>query len=228
MVNLETQITLGIVIMAHPSRRARAELLAEWVHADVIIWDHRQQGEWDTGRRAWRAGVELGTSHILVLQDDAEPISNLRATVIDALGTFPNNPISLYLGQKKPSKWAEIIQNVTAAADAYQANWIAATHLLHGVAIVLRSEWISPMLQWAEMSSQPYDQRIGAYFRRERNLTTFYTWPSLVDHADIPSLVKHADDKRLSADGRIAYRVGVPESFSRIIVMARTPETAEI
>lgn len=223
-----TDPTLAIIVMAHPRRRARAELLAQYVKADVIVWDHEQRGEWSTGARAWLAASEFDTTHALVIQDDAEPVANLRKLLIQALTEVPDTPISLYLGQKKPSRWAPNVAEAVEEADVVGANWIAASHLLHGVAIVLRHEWITPMLQWAELSNQPYDQRIGRYLRLMRNRRVLYTWPSMVDHDDtVPTLVRHADDKRLSPGGRIAYRVGVPASFSPVIVQIETPPGAE-
>lgn len=220
--------TLAIVVMAHPRRRARAQLLAEYVKAEAIIWDHEQRGEWDTGSRAWSAATEYDTSHSLVIQDDAEPLADLRQLVIQALGTMPESPISLYLGQKKPSRWAGNVQDAVEEAEVVGANWLASSHLLHGVAIVLPSPWIRPMLDWAPLSNQPYDQRIGRYLRLMRNREVFYTWPSLVDHDDaIPTLVRHVDDKRLSPEGRVAYRVGIPASFEPSIVHIETPPGAE-
>lgn len=218
--------SLAIVIMAHPRRRAQAEMLAEYLDA-LIVWDDGG-GEWSTGAHAWKTGAHLGATHTLVLQDDAVPVQDLRRHVLAAIDAMPDSPISLYLGQKKPSRWASNMLMAVQAAEQLGASWISASHLLHGVGIVLPTRWVTPMLQWAEMSSAPYDQRIGAYLRQVQNRATFYTWPSLVDHDDtVPSLVRHADDARLSTDGRIAYRVGSRAVLSPLVVMVDTPLGAE-
>lgn len=218
--------SLAIVIMAHPARRARAELLAEEVKADTIIWDDDRKGEWDTGARAWRTGSLLSASHVLVLQDDAIPVANLRGEIHARIHQHPTMPISLYLGKKKPSRWARAVNDAVCDARSHEAGWILATHLLHGVGIVLPVGMIPSTLRWAHADSRPYDQRIGAYLRTIGK-PTLYTWPSLVDHDDsFPTLVEHGDDKRLSTSGRVAYRVG-PGNGSPVTIVVNTPWGAE-
>lgn len=220
--------TLAVAIMAHPRRRERAGRLARKVDADLVVFDEHDLGEWSTGAYAWHFGAQVGASHVLVLQDDAEPVDDLRRHVLGALGHVANSPVSLYLGQKKPSRWAPSVAEAVETADTHGATWITARNLLHGVALVLPTPWVTPMLQWCQMHDTPYDQRIGAYLRACRGKDTAYTWPSLVDHADdIPSLVRHADDARLDTGGRVAYRVGVPEAWNNIAVAVVTPPGAE-
>jgi hypothetical protein len=225
---VQAQVSIKIVIMAHPKRRARAESLREAVGGGVIVFDHGA-GEWATGEAAWREGALWDASHVLVLQDDAEPAEGFVPALHRAVTSVPDSPISLYLGRVKPTRWAQNVSMAVGEAVATDAHWIRASHLLHGVGIVLPRKWITPMLDYCEMfPNVAYDQRIGQYLRRMRNKSTFYTWPSLVDHADVPSLVRHNDDHRIGTDGRVAYRVGASISYAPIVVECQTPEGAEL
>lgn len=220
--------TLTIVIMSHPLRQGRAELLAEHVDADSIVVDLDHEGEWFNGSFAWKIGAKAGTSHVLVLQDDAIPVDDLRAHVLARIEAESHAPISLYLGRVKPTRWAPAVADAVREADEYGASWISATHLLHGVGLVLPTPWITPMLDVVEASFLPYDQRIGRYLRQNRAANILYTWPSLVDHDDeAPSLVRHADDHRTPTTGRVAYRVGIVPEVLATVVHIDTPNGAE-
>lgn len=219
---------LSIVIMAHPSRRARAELLASYVDADVIVYDD-QAGEWANGAASWRYGAYLDANYTLVLQDDAEPIENVRAVLTAQLDAIPGQrALSVYLGRYKPARWQHNVSEAVDAAIEHGAQFIEASHLLHGVGLVLPTCWISPMLDWCDRPSrlEPYDQRIGAWLRRTNHGPILYTWPSLVEHGDGPSLVAHVDDEQRGTDGRVAYLVGVPRSTGLVSTVV-TPAGAE-
>jgi hypothetical protein len=222
-------MTLGIVIMSHPSRRARAELLAEHVEADGIMVDLESVGEWWAAEASWSYGLTLGATHVLVLQDDAIPVDDLRRHVLARIEAQPRSPISLYLGRVKPTRWAADVADAVEEAEMVGASWLSSSHLLHGVGVVLPSAWIRPMLDACEAGILPYDQRIGRYLRRERNAPVFYTWPSLVDHDDeAPSLVTHVDDHRTPTTGRVAYRVGTVDKVTASVVAIETPNGAEV
>jgi hypothetical protein len=224
--------SLVVVVMAHPSRRAAAELLAEAVQADDIVWDVGA-GEWDTAERAWRAGrvlaVQVGASHVLVIQDDAIPVDHLREHVLEALDAAPSRDaaVSLYLGKVKPSRWVTNVEFAVRLAEREGCAWLRSTHLLHGVAVVLPAHVIDLMLKWCSRPSMPYDERIGAWIRQVWQKPTYYTVPSLVDHDDeLATLVVHADDVRLSPKGRVAWRYGVAPDWATMALDIATPEGA--
>lgn len=220
--------SLAVVIMSHPSRQGRAELLAEHVEADAIMVDYETVGEWWTAEAAWTYGLTLDTTHVLVLQDDAIPVDDLRRHVLARIEAEPHSPISLYLGRSKPTRWAANVCDAVEEAEAHEVSWLASSHLLHGVGVVLPSPWVRPMLDACEADILPYDQRIGRYLRRERNAPVLYTWPSLVDHDDeAPSLVVHVDDHITPTSGRVAYRVGTVEQVTATVVQIETPRGAE-
>lgn len=225
-------VSLVVIVMAHPSRRARAELLAEAVDADAIVYDTHED-EWDTAERAWLAGQVAATflkrSHVLVLQDDAIPVAHLREYVLEALDEAPTREaaVSLYLGKIKPARWVTNVEFAVRLAEREGCAWLKATHLLHGVAVVLPARVIEPMLTWCSRPNLPYDERIGAWIRQVWQKPTLYTVPSLVDHDDtVASLVEHADDVRRSPAGRVAWRFGVPSTWATMALDIATPEGA--
>jgi hypothetical protein len=76
--------------------------------------------------------------------------------------------------------------------------WLTHTTLLWGVGILIPTETIPTIL--TTPSALPYDRRIGSHFDQ-----VLYTWPSLVDHADIPSLLHNRGVERR------AHRTGIPQ-----------------
>jgi len=70
--------------------------------------------------------------------------------------------------------------------------------LYWGPAVIAPVYTIEEMLDWAEdysMRNRPprsnYDYAIGAFYHYEMRWRCWYTAPSLVDHAGLPSLVGH-------------------------------------
>jgi hypothetical protein len=201
-------VRLSVAVMAHPARTQQAWWLARELDAP-IIWD-RGAGEWDTGARAWAAFTDTATHH-LVIQDDAIPMPRLIEHAASAIAARPSSPISFYLGRSRPPGMQRRIMRATLGADESKAAWLHVNDMLHGVAIALPVVDIAPMLEWAQTSHRPYDDRIGTWYRRQ-GADVEYTWPSLVDHADLPTLVDHADGDDRPV-GRVAWRVGKPKSW---------------
>jgi len=209
-----TRHSVVTIIAAHPSRREHAEALDEQVNAAGIVWD-TGEGEWDTMARAWAAAsvvAQRGSyTHALVLQDDAIPVTHLASTILEAIDRRPNDAISLYLGREKPAVWAHNVAFAVNVAANEGFSWLRASHLLHGVALVLPVPWIEPMLRWCVKPSAPYDERVGYWLRHIARVPVYYPQPSPVDHNDqLPSLVRHADDHARGTAGRIAYSFGYP------------------
>lgn len=170
-------------IMAHPSRHEAAQALYNQLHAMPfmmvqIVYD-RQNDEWDTGKRSLQAGAGWGDWH-LVIQDDAILTPDFYANLEGAIAAVPEKVlISLYTGTVKPMP-----ERIKAAVDkAYFANWLRSNLLYWGVAFVLPSEHIKPLLEFVEDVDQLYDTRVG-YFYNANMLPIYYTAPSLVDHDD--------------------------------------------
>lgn len=201
--------------MAHPTRARQAKTLANqlklYPFMDVsITWDEINL-EWDTGRRAWAKGIGRGDWH-LVIQDDAILTPNFYENIENAIKALPTDKtmISLYVGQAKP-----LGRRVKEAVDkCYHATWLRFNMLTWGVAVLMPSDHIEPMLdmvsekRWDET---PYDVRIGMFYQRNM-IPIYYTMPSLVDHDEgLGSLLDHdvtATSPRVAhrlADGLITF-----------------------
>jgi hypothetical protein len=52
-----------------------------------------------------------------------------------------------------------------------------------------------------------YDRRMSRFFELQKGISVWYTWPSLVDHADGPSLVKGrvGTDRARARHARVAH-----------------------
>lgn len=192
--------------MAHPKRKAAAELLAlqlkKYPFMDVsITWDQKNE-EWDTGYRAIQRGAGRGDWH-LVLQDDALLTPDFYANVEGAIAAIPERVMfSLYVGKVKP-----MADEVRAAVDqAYFATWLKHFMLFWGVGVAIPSDHIEPMLDFVsdpQFAETLYDTRIGMFYQRNR-LPVFYTMPSLVDHDDDAGSIIGTDAKEPRKAHRLA------------------------
>lgn len=201
-------VRLSVAVMAHPARTQHAWWLARELAAPVI-WD-RGAGEWDTAARAW-AAFDPDATHHVVVQDDAIPVPGFLEHATAAITARPISPISFYLGRSRPPGMQRRIMQATLAADQQKLAWLRLRDMLHGVAIALPTADVLPMLDWAASSRRPYDERLGAWYRRLGTVVQ-YTWPSLVDHADGPTLVAH-HDRQPRTGGRVAWRHGTPDTW---------------
>jgi hypothetical protein len=77
--------------------------------------------------------------------------------------------------------------------------------LMWGVAICVPTVTIPEMVAWGDRMRQwrSYDKRVGQFYKR-RHYRTWYTWPSLVDHRDVPSLLAHVNEFHIPE--RVAHR----------------------
>lgn len=207
-------VRLSVTVMAHPRRGARAEELAAAVGAQ-IVWDQRHD-EWDTGSRAL-ADHGAHSTHHLVLQDDAVLTRGFYEHAVAAITQHPDAPISFYLGRRRPPNYQRRVMAATLLADELGAAWISCQDMLHGVAIALPVPHIAPLLHWAEGRREPYDERIGKWYREQRR-RVLYTWPSLVDHEDGEPLITRRPDHQPRTRGRVAWRRGTPTTWATSIV----------
>jgi hypothetical protein len=210
----------GVVIsvVAHVKRREMACKLAKTVQAQETCFDDGFLGEWKNHVRAWKNAwhyaTETGCSHICVLQDDAMPVEQFLDHLQVAVETKPEAIISLYTGTHRPRK--SQVTEAAKQADELGASWLVADTLMWGVGVVLPVGWVPDMLEFGRKSKLPYDQRVGAW-AENRGYPVFYTWPSLVDHADIET-VAHKGKQGV----RVAHKTGVP-NWSKVEVQIEKP-----
>jgi hypothetical protein len=189
---------LSVKIMAHSKR---AHLVSDLVERlgltdDDVIWDRRND-RWDTGRRAWEA-IDQTADWGMVVQDDALPCADLIAGMEKALDRVPSNVlVTPYIGTRRPV--AGRVERVVREAVAADAAFIEMPSLNWGVAITAPTRIINQMLPWCDVQTYPnYDRRIGRFAIDVLRMGTWCTFPSLVDHRDVPSLIGHGD-------GRVAH-----------------------
>lgn len=196
-------MTVDVVVMAHPARAEHALKLAAEIDAR-IVWDQRND-EWHTGARAWSA-INPAADRGLVVQDDALPIPDFRRHVDTLAARAPRTAVSLYVGTGRPRE--PQVRRAVTEADRTGASWLDCDGLLWGVAIMLPVEHITPLLDCAQTSPLPYDQRISAWYR-SRGQRVRHCWPSMVDHTDGPRL---ADTGGTPTAPRHAWHVGPPNA----------------
>jgi len=182
---------LDVKIMAHEKRAEFIPGLVEQlgITDDDVIWD-RIQNRWDTGRRAWEA-IDQTAEWGCVIQDDALVCRDFITGMERALEFLDDDyVVSPYVGTRRPM--AHRVEAAVRAARDNDAAWIKMPSLNWGVAIILPTSIIDAMLPWCDKQRYPnYDRRIGRYCIDVLNMPTMCTWPSLVDHREIPSLVGH-------------------------------------
>lgn len=164
-------------------------------------------GEWRNHRRALEWCRSQDATHALVLQDDAVPVDGFLDHVQEAARRRPDDLISLYVGTGRP--WAGSVLEAVEEARRSHASWLVADGPVWGVGIVWPVSCINDFLSWSELWRHrlPYDQRAHAW-SQVTGRRCYYTWPSLVNHADTPSVIKGRNHSLELV--RVAHEVGVP------------------
>lgn len=198
---------ISVSIMAHPKRKREAEALykklIQYPFSDVyIIWDELNN-EWHTGERSLKGGVVLGSDWHLVIQDDAVLTPHIYDNIVGLIAALPvKSVVSLYTGKVRPlpERVAE------AVAQAPDGSFITHYMMMWGVAILLPSDQIEAMLEFANdpmFRDDKYDIRVGRFYYGN-HLPIYYSMPSLVEHNDsIGSLIGNGYAKA----PRVAHRL---------------------
>ncbi len=210
-------ISLSVVIMAHPKRKAQVDhVLAALGHEVPVVWDQKND-RWDTGKRSMLA-YDPGCSHHLVIQDDVLVCRDLIEGVKAALEhVAAGAPLCLYVGRRRPREHQ--VAKAAARANSLGASFITMHTLNWGPGIVVPTAAIPAMIAYSDKLTdiKNYDRRLSRYWELEAHVRVWYTWPSLLDHADGPSLVagRLGTDRMKKLESRIAHRF-VGESASAL------------
>lgn len=193
---------LGIV--GHVDRQDMIDQLDEQVDfADVLCTDGGGVGCEANHRRTWTHLAPTSRAWCVVLEDDAVPVPGFREQLAAALDAAPAPIVSLYLGRCRPGNAQATIR---ANTDA-ETPWFITNRLLHAVGVAIRTELVPSMVaHTAAMGACPIDEAIS-HWAATHQLPVAYTWPSLVDHADLPSLA-HPYPRSRHHVRRIAWRTG--------------------
>ncbi len=183
-------ISLSVAMMAHPTRAEQVQgILAALDRDDVqVIWDERNS-RWDTGKRAMLA-YDRDCSHHAVIQDDVLVCRDLFAGMERALEHVPDDaPLCGYVGKVRPMR--DMVTAAAMRANLRGASFLTMENLNWGPLIIVPTSVIPEMIAYSDkLKDVPnYDRRLSRYFEGNCGILTWYTWPSVVDHADGPSLV---------------------------------------
>jgi hypothetical protein len=176
--------------------------LRQWEH---ITWD-RISDPWETGARAWRTVAARQADWSMVIQDDTLVCCDLIAAMEAALTHVPEQVIvSPFVGMNQPRGYEQQIAAAVEQANEQGASWIMTGALMWGVAICVPTATIPEMVAWGDRMNRwrSYDKRVGQFYKR-RHYRTWYTWPSLVDHRDVPSLLAHVNEFHIPE--RVAHK----------------------
>ncbi|EPO4913333.1 TPA: hypothetical protein OPR07_000167 [Citrobacter koseri] len=179
---------IKFVVIGHNSREPQARALAYQIGptAHVMIdpdnhganWNHRRALEWAACR----------SSRVVVLEDDALPVTGFTDLVFDWLNRFPDSLVSFYLGTGRPPQYQMQIAERLIVADKTRADFITLPRLIHGVCYSVPPQHIERVLsRWN--SSKPADYAVGDAYGG----AVVYPCYSLVDHADGEPVERHPD-----------------------------------
>lgn len=206
-----------IGIVAHIDRSDHARALAESVNADYVNVDDGTLGCNGNHKHVWaRLAKDASSDWLIVLEDDAVPVDDFLAQAEAALRQAPTPVVSFYLGRHHIATLdiEHDKQQAIVKAVAGDAHWITGRDLHHAVAIAVRSAYAQSMLHHVNSLPDffPIDEAIG-HWARNNGIDISYTWPSLVDHADMPTLFRH-HDKLPRPPGRVAYSIGTRTTWT--------------
>src|SRR5690606_23950461 len=161
---------LVVAVVAHPARVAAADQLAAFLGAEVFL-DSAGLGAWGNHARALAWAAEQDASHVIVVQDDAEPVPRFLELAAGAIERRPVGPIGFYVGRNRPR--AAQVERAVRTAEQLRASWLDADSLLWGVATALPVGDLPALLEWAPSSELPYDARVGRWYRQKGTRVPF-------------------------------------------------------
>lgn len=199
-------VRLAVGVVGHTSRVAEAKLLTRMVRADFLSVDNGVMGCDANHQLVQRHLSALPADWCVVLEDDAVVSPSWRFQVCAALEVAPEPVVSLYLGRQRPPQYQRQVVQAVAKANTADASWIVGRRMLHAVGYAVRADLMASLNDFD--SGLPADERLSAWCS-----SVAYCWPSLCDHADLPTVVAHRDGQP-RVPGRTAYRVGVRDVWT--------------
>jgi hypothetical protein len=205
------QPVISFAVVAHQARLVQATELAQQLGAAITV-DDGTAGADANHLKAWGMACALGSRWSAVMEDDTVPVLGFLEQAESALAVAPAPVVSFYLGTGRPERWQDSISRALIKADRTGAHWVISNHLLHAVAVAVRTDLVQDWLGWARASTRPIDERMSAWCLT-RHHKVAYTSPSLVDHADGPTLIPPHPLRRGTA-ARHAWRTGTRNTWN--------------
>lgn len=176
-------MTLNIAVVGHISRQDRAEELAASLGAELFL-DRLTLGATWNHLRALNWGAEK-TGHLIVLEDDAEPVPGFLELAAAWIDHHPEDLTSFYLGSgylpAKPETVTTAIEEATTAGLDY----VTFPRLFNAVCYTLPTRTITDLRM---RTRDPADTGLGRAWTASTRRGILYSLPSYVDHADITSV----------------------------------------
>lgn len=182
-------LRLATAVMTHPARRAQAEIMRHrYPELDIeIVFDPEPDAEpatLRTARAAW-ASVPAGATHLLVLQDDVILCDGFLQSALEAVGTRPDDAITLFASWTMES--AQAIRLAALDGSSWTPvidDWTPTQALILPADLALAfAEHCAELPDWMP------DNRAMATFLSSAGVTTYACIPSLAEHRPTPSLM---------------------------------------
>lgn len=206
-------IPIGIV--SHHSRRDMAERLTE--HLGAVLFMDEGDAVDEPGRlarslanheRAWAWAAEQ-SQRCIIVEDDVEPVADLRDRAAEWFDRFPDDLLNFYLG----TGWDMIEQQSIAALDAYDHGGPDHVRLstLWGAQCYSIPTHQIPEILADHRHDLGADLALGASWVWHHNREVVHVLESLVDHDDTPTIVWQPGTR---SHARRARRLHIAEEAS--------------
>lgn len=194
---MEAQIKF--VVVGHHSRREMATCLAASLNAHLLIDEADHGANWNHRRALVWAEEQAG--RVVVLEDDAIPVSGFAELANEWLSRFPDTLISFYLGTGRPPQYQLEIATKLVLSDKNRTDYITIPRLIHGVCYSVPPQHLAKVLtRWSH--SKAADYAVGDAYGGP----ILYPCYSLVDHAD-GMLAEKPKDNMPRLERRKAWRL---------------------
>jgi hypothetical protein len=185
-------ISISTVVMTHPSRKRRAQALAQILGAAVVIDpDPSRPGAWSCARRSWSLPMRSRESHRLVLQDDAVPCEDFMRRAQEAISAQPEAMVAFYVGDRHAGA------NRLRAEARQCSEWheLERGHFVPTVALAMPRRMAVDLahFQEAELMDWRYDDEIVGRFRDLTRAPAYATIPCLVEHDNTERSLLHPE-----------------------------------
>jgi hypothetical protein len=197
---------LSIAICAHHSRKEMAETLASKLDCPISM-DDGSLGDTRNHDQTLKLAAETPSDWVLLIEDDAQPVQGFYEQACMALAVAPQPIASLYFGYIGDSR------AFTARLEREDPHWFCLTALANTVCFCIRRDFLPPFLEAMESCTETTSD--GKYEHAALSLgqkTFAYSYPSLVEHADVRTVHYTGADPV----PRHAYRVGTRPAWSAL------------
>lgn len=171
---------VSVAVMAVPERSDRVtKLLSELkLDDDRVIWDHYHLGHLPTWLQAVDLALKSDSSHVLILEDDAEPSQDLIPAVEKLIELYPERIFSLYSNSRQVNQ-----------ARKDNLSFFKSYRTLSDVAIVYPADWLRQL-------RQDYKLRANEFVGKGADEMRVMLRPTLEIWSTVPSLVEHGGFKQ--------------------------------